>query len=450
MVAANIARNTTQSLDQLRQQGDPFADGTIDAIFNEGRNPPYSNGVDAVNRFLGALVLNDDVLFAKGSPPLSHPAAQALCNYMFQGAQLPAWADNRLIQQGQDLYARYGLVGFSILGCASLPEAYATDYAAKVLGTTQQLEKHVRRRIFETSQFVIDVTTPGGLTTRAGRGIASALKVRLMHAAIRRLIQAPPPPGAASVQPRNLSEAFINMPWSQAKMGMPIHQVAMSMAILSFSYIVLRSLRKLGVQLETEEENAYLHLWNVIGHVMGVEDVLLPPTMEHAQELYQLVWPPDTRPSPQGRALEKTLLDYLASFVPLMLFPLRHLPRILSRHLMSDEVCAALGLELSWPEQIGLTSLEALSELHLFAGRIVNELGIELRFANRVASRLLSFLTGLPHLETESFGQLPASRLLAEWLFRRMAEDLQGFRRGGDRHPFKIPKELATGNWRLR
>ena len=40
MVAANIARNTTQSLDQLRQQGDPFADGTIDAIFNEGRNPP--------------------------------------------------------------------------------------------------------------------------------------------------------------------------------------------------------------------------------------------------------------------------------------------------------------------------------------------------------------------------------------------------------------------------
>jgi hypothetical protein len=45
-------------------------------------------------------------------------------------------------------------MAFSVLGCASLPIGYAVPLAAKVLGFTQQLEKHAKRRLVETVIFL--------------------------------------------------------------------------------------------------------------------------------------------------------------------------------------------------------------------------------------------------------------------------------------------------------
>jgi hypothetical protein len=54
---------------------------------------------------------------------------------------------------------------------------------------THRLINHPFRRIVETAQFVLDVMAPDGLG-HSGRGVRSAQKVRLMHAAIRHLILA--------------------------------------------------------------------------------------------------------------------------------------------------------------------------------------------------------------------------------------------------------------------
>ncbi len=58
MAAAISARLSAQALDQFRRQADTLADNTIDAIFRQG-------SIDTVNQFLGTLVDNDDILFAK-------------------------------------------------------------------------------------------------------------------------------------------------------------------------------------------------------------------------------------------------------------------------------------------------------------------------------------------------------------------------------------------------
>jgi hypothetical protein len=227
----------------MRQMGDSLADHTIQVLFEE-------HGVEAVSHVLEGLITNDQPLPAKPAR-LSARADKAWRDYFARSAILPRWARPALIKKGEQVYMEHGMMGFSILGCASLPEAYATDYAAKVLGITQQLERHVRRRIYETTQFVIDVMSGGGLQPR-GKGIRAAQKVRLMHAAIRHLIRTVPQASAINAQPRTLAQALLKSRWPK-RYGTPIHQAAMSMAVLSFSYIVLRSLRKLGVRLHRAE-----------------------------------------------------------------------------------------------------------------------------------------------------------------------------------------------------
>jgi hypothetical protein len=396
---------------RMRQTGDRLADQTIQVLFQE-------HGVDAVSHVLEGLIVNDQPLPAK-PPRLSSRADKAWRDYFTHSASLPNWARPALIEKGEQVYMAHGMMGFSILGCASLPEAYATDYAAKVLGITQQLERHVRRRIYETTQFVIDVMSGGGLKPR-GKGIRAAQKVRLMHAAIRHLIRTAPRAPAADAPPRTFSEALLRSRWPK-KYGMPIHQVAMSMAVLSFSYIVLRSLRKLGVGLSSEEETAYLHCWNVVGYVMGVDpDLLLsrPESMEQAQRLYELVWPSSIAQTSEGKLLEKTLLNYLEGFIPITAFFLRPVPRMLTRELLDETTADLLGVKLCWVERVLLWPL-------------------------------LKMQHDLYHLEQKAVEDMPLPRLAAEWFFRQMAKGLLGLERGDGRPPFNIPTHLARRKWRL-
>lgn len=395
----------------MRQMGDSLADQTIQVLFEE-------HGVEAVSHVLEGLITNDQPLPAKPAR-LSARADKAWRDYFARSAILPRWARLALIKKGEQVYMEHGMMGFSILGCASLPEAYATDYAAKVLGITQQLERHVRRRIYETTQFVIDVMSGGGLQPR-GKGIRAAQKVRLMHAAIRHLIRTVPQASAINAQPRTLSQALLKSRWPK-RYGTPIHQVAMSMAVLSFSYIVLRSLRKLGVGLHSEQETAYLHCWNVVGYVMGVhQDLLLsrPESMDEAQRLYERVWPSSIAETSEGQLLEKSLLDYLEGFIPITAFLLRPVPRMLTRELLDERTADLLGVRLCWVERLLLWPL-------------------------------LKMQRDLYHLEEKALHDMPLSRLAAEWFFRQMAKGLLGLERGDGRPPFSIPTHLARRKWRL-
>jgi hypothetical protein len=404
-------RWTPEYLNGMRQAGDDLADRTMRVFVEE-------KSIDTVNQILQNLIHNDDILSAapQNLPPGSW---DALTRYVNESSVLPKWACQAKIKIGEELFADYGMMGFSILGCASLPEAYATAYAATVLGITQQLENHVRRRIYETAQFVVDVMSRGGLKPH-GKGIISAQRVRLMHAAIRALILCNPPESSVGVSPKQLGDVFLRLHWSLQD-GRPIHQLAMSMAILSFSYVVLRSLQRLGVKPTPEQESSYLHCWNVVGHIMGVDAGLLlnrPETMAEAEALYNCVWPQSVASTVDGAELERALLAYMESFVPYFLVFLRGVPRILTRELVNSGIADALGVKLNW-------------------------------FDRNVVKLLMRTVRGLSHLEERSYKDLPTSRIAAEWMFRLMAKEFLGLARGANRHPFEIPTELKHDKWRL-
>jgi hypothetical protein len=403
------SRWTAAYLDQMTGTGDALADHTIEVIERE-------HGIDEIDPILGTLIQNDQLLpeqFAHLTPA----AAKALRDYLVESSKVPPWADQARILVGEQLYMDHGMIGFSLLGCASLPEAYATGYAATVLGTTQVLETHVRRRIYESMQFVVDMMTTGGLTP-GGKGIRSAQKVRLMHASIRRLILSDPKT-APKTAPATLGQTLRQVSWPPA-LGKPIHQVSKAMAALSFSYVVLRGLKTLGIAVTPAEESGFLHAWNVVAHIMGVNEELLlsrPETMAEAEELYNIVWPPSIEETDEGKKMEEALLKYLEGLIPAPMFPLRHVPRMLTRELIGDRMSKVLGVTLTDAEE-------------------------------RALIPLVKGISGVYHIQDEDFSLLPSTRKAAEWFFRLMAKGVLNMQRGGDRHPFKIPQYLAN-QWQL-
>lgn len=271
----------TAYLQSMRQVADPVADEVVAQVYAGG-------GLDAVNALFATIVRNDDPV-----PPGVPPAAHA---YFESTAALPTWADQAKIAAGQKLFTRLGWSCVAALFCCSLPCSYCAASGSKVLVQTGGMEQHTMRRVFETAQFVIDVMNEGGLAP-GGRGIRSAQKVRLLHAAIRHL---------------TLQKGG----WDAAADGVPINQEDEVGTLMTFSYVILFSWGRFGIDVTPEERDAWMHTWNVIGHLLGVREELLPRDEGDGEQLSCAIRASQWRPSPQGRKLMQALDAAIDSVLP--------------------------------------------------------------------------------------------------------------------------------------
>jgi hypothetical protein len=104
-----------------------------------------------------------------------------------QGNVVPVWLDDARLQRAHEVFLRAGLLGGISLGLCSLVHGYAAPAGNKPLAFSGRLKERADRRLAETGRFVTDVTEPGGVRPGA-RGWRSVLRVRLMHAQVRRLL----------------------------------------------------------------------------------------------------------------------------------------------------------------------------------------------------------------------------------------------------------------------
>ena len=74
--------------------------------------------------------------------------------------------------------------------------------------------------------------------------------------------------------------------WDLAANAVPNNQEELAYTLLTFSYVFLRALRRLGIPFTREQEQDYLHAWNVAGHYLGIRRELMVDTMEEAEALF--------------------------------------------------------------------------------------------------------------------------------------------------------------------
>src|ERR1700722_9529027 len=278
-------RWTDELLNSKRGHGDRAADDVMKAVLKQG-------DVNAINDVLRTLVRNDQLV------PASLP--KDIRDYLAKNVALPEWADLAKIKRGQQLFETWGLQISLCLFCASLPSAYAAAKGVKVLCTTARLETDARRRVMETGQFLLNVLAVGSFEP-PGKGFRSIQHVRLMHAAVRQMIKI-----HDSKKP-----GLWDPDW-----GIPINQEDLAGTMLSFSYVPVDPLRRLGVRVSTKDAEAYLHLWNVIGHLLGLDDDMRVLGIDDATALVETIRRRQFKASPEGKEMTKALMDLLNEMTP--------------------------------------------------------------------------------------------------------------------------------------
>jgi uncharacterized protein (DUF2236 family) len=320
---------TDAILDSARMRGDALADATVAAIFQAGDTP-------AVAKLLGALMRDDQ-------QPGDLPAPVA--DYLVKSGLMIA-RSREAAAAGERVFAEHGPEIMMLLCCYSLPSSYAAKKGVQVLHRTAYLAKRPNRRLFETAQFIVDVMSPGGLDAN-GKGMRTAQKVRLMHAAIRHLIL-----------------ADTTATWPLADLGVPINQEDLLGTLMTFTWLILDGLNRLGTKLRVDEQQAYFETWLVVGNLMGIESGLMPRTLAEAQATTALIEKRQVAESPQGREMMAALLGMMQSNLPP---ELRSMPSCLIREFLPSDVATFLGVA-SHPleeEMIRLTD-DALRPLQRF------------------------------------------------------------------------------------
>jgi hypothetical protein len=371
------ARWTDELLDGMRRMGDPLADAAVGEVFADG-------SIQAVNAVMRTLVENDGIV-PESLPPV-------IRDYLSQSAQLPDWADPALIKAGEDIFWKYGATAIASLLCYSLPFCYAGRKGVQVLWLTSRLYTNPTRRIIETAQMLVDVMKPGGLAP-TGDGVCTAQKVRLMHAGVRHQIHA-------------------YQGWNP-EFGEPINQEDMAGTLISFSWVMVDGLRRLGVPVGDAEAEAYLHCWKVVGHIMGIEPELSPANMAEAGTLAGIIQRRQYAACPEGQELTAALVGMLQQFLPGNLFD--SVPAALIRYLFGDSNADLLAVERKPPA-------EALVEL----------------------LRLVDEATGSALDARNPFVKI------GELFSRKLIDGIVCVGRGGQRIPFTIPTELKQSwgaNW---
>ena len=357
-------------LERSRYRADPLADNTVSRILGPWPTTPaerkqQQQRLAAVTRLFTTWQDNQSLVdWRPQATDLPPDVAQALADYVREGQKLPEWADVARVQLAESLFMEHGVLSCILLFCASLPECYVVPDLAAVLQTTSQLTAHTEYRVRATAAMVFPVMTDEGLMGEHGSGIAQILKVRLIHATIRYQILHGSPQAVLGIQSAtgsiaatpgvqadtNMYQALSCMGWDFKERGLPCNQEELAYTLLTFSYVFMRGLRKLGVQLRPLDEDAYLHAWNVVGHILGVERALMADSMEEAAVLFERLQTrgrkrqirPDARP-----ALAKALINTMSAALPGWITS--SFPQLMTQHLCGPVTSQDLGLRSRVP-----------------------------------------------------------------------------------------------------
>ena len=258
---------------------DPLADAAIHCLMEHQRQPGEDTFTELQRLYRRA--------------PLSAQQRDALERF-FHHVDTPLWVDWDAVIRGQRQLAMQALPVSASFLVGGLIESYTAPGIARILTETVNLADTTSRRIFETGQMVFDCAVEGSLTP--GRmGHRTLLKVRLMHAFVRF---------------HALRRGITN----------PINQAEMAFTLGMFRVGVLNGL-ELDWVLFIPQETArdYHHLWRTAGYFLGLDQHLLPSTVEEAFRLQAKLTSHLHNPDGNSRQLAHAVIGALQAKPPFLL-----------------------------------------------------------------------------------------------------------------------------------
>jgi hypothetical protein len=211
----------------------------------------------------------------------------------------------------------------SLLG--GMGAARVTEVLARTGGFSPNI---ARGRMYETTQHILQVTSSLESIKPGGAGHASSIRVRLLHAAVRRRILA-----LTKEKPSY---------YSVEEFGIPINDLDSIATIITFSAtLIWLGFPRQGIWLRQQEIVDYLALWRLVAHYVGTPTDIFD-TPERAKCMMESLLISEIRPSETSKVLANNIILSLQGQPPT--FASRDFLTASARWLNGGELADALGL----------------------------------------------------------------------------------------------------------
>jgi hypothetical protein len=233
-------------------QGDPLADAFVaeTAVLGNGRAMRMLR--TACREGIGAVE----------DPPASLVALFA------ELEALPDWVNLEAVDEACRYVGRFTRQGGIVLGAASLVGGYANSAASRPLEMTGRYVESAGVRTIEVASWLVEASRTGGLQ-RYGKGFELTVRVRVIHALVRRALRDDPR-------------------WDERAWGVPICQAYLAYTLVEFCLIPLRGMAAIGAAFLPHEVVAYYARWRYIGHLLGIDPALLSANQAQQEALEQI------------------------------------------------------------------------------------------------------------------------------------------------------------------
>ncbi|ESZ96025.1 hypothetical protein SBOR_3598 [Sclerotinia borealis F-4128] len=216
---------------------------------------------------------------------------------------IPDWVDWDQIGRGQDVFYRYGGAALTGLAYQSLLGGMGAARVTEVLARTGGFSTKVaRRRMFETTQLILQVTQSIEAIKPGGTGHIASIKVRLLHAAVRRRILA-----LAKEKPSY---------YSVEEYGIPINDLDSIATVGTFSAtLIWLAFPRQGIFLRSQEITDYIALWRLIAHYLGTPTSYFS-TPTSAKSIMESILLTEIHPSSTSQILANNIILSLQNQPP--------------------------------------------------------------------------------------------------------------------------------------
>ena len=295
--------------------GDPIADAAVEAL----------TSVDRLHtgRLIGAYMNSTD--------GKDLPDAPAAVRELFEDAATPpGWLDLRALAPAVRMFHRNTKHVLAGMLAGVLVEGFSSNISESFFITGRLRDQGVRR-LQQNNRHMVEIFMPGGLE-RYGDGWKLSLRIRLVHAHVRRLL-------ADSAD------------WDTGRWGVPLSAAHVGYAVTAFSARLLKHMRSLGATYSDEEAASFMATWRYSGHLMGIPDSILFRDETDALRLFEI----GTACEPVPGTSSIVLANSLVNSAPLVVGindPAER--RTLSKYVYKVSRCLigdALADQLNYPEQ---------------------------------------------------------------------------------------------------
>ncbi|KAF2017143.1 hypothetical protein BU24DRAFT_388121 [Aaosphaeria arxii CBS 175.79] len=216
---------------------------------------------------------------------------------------IPEWVDWEQLERGQDVFYRYGGPALTGLTFQSLLGGMGAARVVETLARTGGFSTKVaRRRLFETTQHILQCTRSLESLKPGGEGHASSVRVRLLHAAVRQRILK-----LAKQRP-----SYYNV----EEWGVPVNDLDQMATIGTFcATLIWISFPRQGIYLREQEKTDYVALWRYIGYLLGTphEDF---STAAKAKAVMESLFYNEVHPSDMSKVLANNIIHALEKQPP--------------------------------------------------------------------------------------------------------------------------------------